>query len=72
MLKLIITTITTVALLFCNLFGLTGYKATENENYKTYKNVIIMIGDGMGFNTIAATEKMQNMTVSMKSMPTTL
>ena len=50
-------------------FGMTGEKATGHEDYKTYKNVILLIGDGMGFNTVEATKKLRNIEVSMETMP---
>ncbi|MEE0981729.1 MAG: alkaline phosphatase [Acutalibacteraceae bacterium] len=50
-------------------FGMTGDKATGEENYKTYKNVILMIGDGMGFNTLEATKKLKNVNLVMETMP---
>lgn len=69
----IIKTIFSLALsaLICisGLFGMTGKKATGHEDYKTYKNVILMIGDGMGFNTVAATRKMKTAELAMDSMP---
>lgn len=49
-------------------FGMTGKKATGEEDYKTYKNVILMIGDGMGFNTLAATRAMKGVDLSMDGM----
>ncbi len=50
-------------------FGMTGDKATGEENYKTYKNVILLIGDGMGFNTLEATKKLRNVDLVMETMP---
>ena len=50
-------------------FGMTGEKATGEEEYKTYKNVILMIGDGMGFNTLEATKKLRNVDLVMETMP---
>lgn len=68
MIKAAISLLTSAILLLCNLCGFTGYKATQNE-YKTYKNVILMIGDGMGFNTVEATKAIRNIEVSMETMP---
>ena len=51
------------------LFGMTGDKATGHEDYKTYKNVILLIGDGMGFNTLEATKKLKNVDLVMETMP---
>lgn len=69
MIKIIVSLFTTVIMLFGNLFGLTGYKGTDHEDYKTYKNVILMIADGNGANTIAATKKLRNTELAMDNMP---
>ncbi len=69
MIKIIISLFTTVIMLFGNLFGLTGYKGTDHQDYKNYKNVILMIADGNGANTIAATKKLKNTTLAMDNMP---
>lgn len=53
--KSIISIITTILLLVSTMLGFYGTDGTKNE-YKTYKNVILMIGDGMGFNTVEATK----------------
>ncbi|MBR5262536.1 MAG: alkaline phosphatase, partial [Clostridia bacterium] len=50
-------------------FGMTGDKATGHEDYKTYKNVILLIGDGMGFNTLEATKKLRDVDLVMETMP---
>lgn len=69
MIKIIISLFTTVIMLFGNLFGLTGYKGTGHEDFSTYKNVILMIADGNGANTIAATKQMRKTTLAMDNMP---
>ena len=69
MIRIVISLLTTIIMLFGNLFGLTGYKGTQHEDYKIYKNVILMIGDGNGDNTMAATRKMRNTTLAMDNMP---
>lgn len=69
MIKVIVSLLTTVILLFGNLFGLTGYKGTGHEDYKIYKNVILMIADGDGANTIAATKKYRDTDLAMDYMP---
>ena len=69
MVRIIISLLTTVIMLFGNLFGLTGYKGTGHEDYRIYKNVILMIADGDGANTIAATKKMRNTSLAMDNMP---
>lgn len=50
-------------------FGMTGDNATGETEYKTYKNVIFMIGDGMGFNTLEATKQLRNVDLAMETMP---
>jgi alkaline phosphatase len=67
--KSAISTFTAIILIFCNICGFTGYKGTGHESERTYKNVILMIGDGMGFNTIAATKALRQVSISMESMP---
>lgn len=67
--KIVISLLTTIIMLFGNLFGLTGYKGTEHKDYRTYKNVILMIGDGNGANTMAATRKYRNTGLAMDNMP---
>ncbi|MCQ2485625.1 MAG: alkaline phosphatase [Clostridia bacterium] len=69
MIKVVISLLTTIIMLFGNLFGLTGYKGTQHEDYRIYKNVILMIGDGNGANTMAATRKYRNAELAMDSMP---
>ena len=41
---------------FANITGYFGLEV-KPDDYKTYKNVIIMIGDGMGFNHLEATKQ---------------
>lgn len=50
-------------------FGTISTKGTGHTDYRQYKNVIMMIGDGMGFNTVAAAKKLRNIEVSMEKMP---
>ena len=69
MIKIFISLMTTVIMLFGNLFGLTGYKGTDHGDYKTYKNVILMIADGNGANTIAATKQLRKTELAMDNMP---
>lgn len=67
--KSILSVITTILLLVMSLLGFYGSDGTGHE-YKTYKNVILMIGDGMGFNTVAATKKIHNIDrLPMESFP---
>lgn len=65
----IIAFFTSIMLVFLNFFGMTGNNATGHDDYRTYKNVILMIGDGMGFNTIEATKSLTHEELSMESMP---
>lgn len=51
------------------LIGMTGDEGTGHEPTRTYKNVILMIGDGMGFNTIAATKATKTPNLAMDNMP---
>ncbi len=69
MIKVIVSLFTTFIMLFGNLFGLTGYKGTGHDDYKNYKNVILMIADGNGANIIAATKKLRNTDLAMDNMP---
>lgn len=69
MLKGFISLFTSLTFIVCTIFGLTGVKGTEHDDYKIYKNVILMIGDGMGFNTVEATKKLRQVDVSMETMP---
>lgn len=52
----------------CGLLGITGNVSDDYTEGK-YKNVILMIGDGMGDNTLAATEKLRDVELTMKKMP---
>ncbi len=65
-----------------SLANVTGYFGLEvkSEEYTTYKNVIIMIGDGMGFNHLEATKQayeldelnMENVVVKAESKTNSL
>ena len=57
--------------LILGVYGLLGLTAGTGEEYTEgkYKNVILMIGDGMGDNTLSATEAVRNVELSMKKMP---
>ena len=65
----IIAFFTSLMLVLLNCMGMTGDNATGHDDYRTYKNVILMIGDGMGFNTIEATKSLWSEELSMESMP---
>lgn len=64
---------------FANFTGYFGLE-TAPEEYETYKNVIIMIGDGMGFNHLEATKQaygldslnMENVVVKAESKTNSL
>ena len=55
-------------------FGLVGIVGNVSDDYTEgkYKNVILMIGDGMGFNTLDATEEITGESLTMKTMPVQL
>ena len=67
----IISVVMTVILSLYGLFGLTGGTDKDYEQGK-YKNVILMIGDGMSFEHIDATEKYRNVDLVMNDMPVQL
>lgn len=67
--------IATIMSLILGVYGLLGLTAgTGNKDYADgkYKNVILMIGDGMSFEHIAATEKYRNVDLVMNDMPVQL
>ncbi|MDR3314440.1 MAG: alkaline phosphatase [Oscillospiraceae bacterium] len=52
------------------LFGALGLRAGVSNNYRSYKNVILMIGDGMGFNTLASAKQSLGLEqLVMETMP---
>ncbi len=54
---------------FANITGYFGLEVTT-EDYKTYKNVILMIGDGMGENHLEATKQAYGIDeLNMETMP---
>ncbi len=57
-----------------SVFSLAGVTGNISDDYTEgkYKNVILMIGDGMSFNTIEATEALGNVELTMETMPTKL
>ncbi|MBQ8028050.1 MAG: alkaline phosphatase [Clostridia bacterium] len=58
-----------LAILF-SLYCMVGLGTSIEEEPKTYKNVILFIGDGMGENTIKATKQRHNIeTLNMETMP---
>lgn len=67
-LKKILSVVMSLILGVYGLFGLTSGVSDDYAEGK-YKNVILMIGDGMGDNTLAATEATRNVELTMKKMP---
>ena len=67
--KTILSLLLSALISLSGLFGMTGDNATGETEYKTYKNVIFMIGDGMGFNTLEATKQLKNVDLVMETMP---
>ena len=57
--------------LVMSVFGLLGMTGNISDDYTEgkYKNVILLIGDGMSFNTIAATEALTGVDLVMNDMP---
>lgn len=53
------------------LYSFVGLSSNVSDDYTQgkYKNVILMIGDGMGDNTIAATKALRNVELNMDKMP---
>ncbi|MBQ8503250.1 MAG: alkaline phosphatase [Clostridia bacterium] len=70
-LKKIIAVVMSLVLGIYGLFGLTSGISDDYEEGK-YKNVILMIGDGMGFNHVKATEDLRNVDLVMNDMPVLL
>ncbi len=68
-LKGIASVFVTLMLMLSTVTGTVGTVGTGHEDYKVYKNVIFMIGDGMGFNTIEATKALKGVDISMETMP---
>ncbi len=67
-LKGIASIFVSLMLMLSTVTGTVGTVGT-NHDYKVYKNVIFMIGDGMGFNTVEATKSIRGIDVSMETMP---
>ena len=55
--------------LFLSLYCLIGLGNNVSDDYREYKNVILMIGDGMGVNTVAATKATRNVSLALDTMP---
>ncbi len=56
------------------IYGFVGISNNVSDDYTEgkYKNVILMIGDGMGFNTLEATKALKGVELSMETMPVAL
>ncbi len=53
------------------IYGFMGLSSNVSDDYTEgkYKNVILMIGDGMGDNTLEATKAIRNIELNMETMP---
>ncbi len=60
--------------LILGVYGLLGLTAGVSDDYTEgkYKNAILLIGDGMSFNTVAATEALTGVDLVMNDMPVQL
>ncbi len=60
--------------LILGVYGLLGLTAGVSDDYTEgkYKNAILLIGDGMSFNTVAATEAITGVDLVMNDMPVQL
>ncbi len=67
----IITVVMSLILSVYGILGITGGVSKDYEDGK-YKNVILMIGDGMSFEHIDATEKYREVDLVMNNMPVQL
>lgn len=56
---------------FMAVYGFFGLTSNVNDDYTEgkYKNVILMIGDGMGDNTLEATKAQRGVELAMETMP---
>ena len=55
--------------LFLSLYCLIGFGNNVSDDYKEYKNVILMIGDGTGDGILAATKQQHNVSLTLDTMP---
>lgn len=55
--------------IFFSVYCMIGLGNNISDDYKTYKNVILMIGDGMGDNTLAVTRQRYQTDLTMDKMP---
>ncbi len=61
--------ITASLALFFSLYCLIGLGNNVSDDYREYKNVILMIGDGMGVNTVEATKATRGVSLALDTMP---
>ncbi len=63
--------VATAMAIFMAIYGFIGMTDNVSDDYTEgkYKNVILMIGDGMGFNTIGATKAQRGVSMTMETMP---
>ena len=63
--------VATAMAIFMAVYGFFGMTGNVSDDYTEgkYKNVILMIGDGMGFNTIEATKAQKGVSMAMETMP---
>ena len=56
------------------LYGFVGFSNNVSDDYTEgkYKNVILMIGDGMSFNNLEATKALRGVELAMETMPVAL
>ncbi|MBR5438301.1 MAG: alkaline phosphatase, partial [Clostridia bacterium] len=56
------------------IYGFVGMSSNVSDDYTEgkYKNVILMIGDGMSFNTLEATKDLEGVELAMETMPVAL
>ncbi len=63
--------VATAMAIFMAFYGFIGMTGNVSDDYTEgkYKNVILMIGDGMGFNTLEATKAQRDVSLAMETMP---
>ncbi len=66
--KKLVATVMAVVMAIYGFIGMTGNVSDDYTEGK-YKNVILMIGDGMGFNTLKATKAQKGVSLAMETMP---
>lgn len=54
---------------FLSLYCAIGLGNNVSDEHREYKNVILMIGDGMGVNTVSATRDTRNVSLALDTMP---